>query len=62
MEDEGARAKCAVCGRIRADGRWFHPAKPHPEWIYSHGYCPVCFQAFMAKIARIPTVGRAVNH
>jgi len=42
--------RCCVCKRVRLDAGWRHFPEPSGDVMYSHGYCPKCYQEAMLAV------------
>jgi len=41
---------CCVCQRTKSGKRWVKKQKAKDEGRTSHGYCPECYEATMARL------------
>lgn len=43
---------CAWCDRVELDGRWVEPKTAIATDLATHGICPRCFRALLARGGR----------
>ncbi|MBT3381127.1 MAG: hypothetical protein HN742_07600 [Lentisphaerae bacterium] len=48
MRTTEVEVKCCVCGRVKHGCEWMQDEAGMA--LYSHGYCPVCYQRALAAV------------
>jgi hypothetical protein len=58
MNPDRIVVRCCVCHRVEADKVWRHLAEVTlRDKVFSHGYCPPCYRAAMARMTPWPSGG-----